>query len=123
MNTVLWVVQGLVAVAFLMAGVMKASQPIDTLGKTMNWVRDVPPAFVRFIGAAEILGAIGLVVPELTGILPWLTPVAAVGLAIIMVGAAIFHASRREYSRVPMNLILLVVAVVVAYGRLAVVQA
>lgn len=69
MDIALWVVSGLLAAAYLMAGTMKATQPIDALGKSMNWVRDVPPNLVRFIGAAEFLGAIGIILPVLTGIL------------------------------------------------------
>ena len=118
MNIALWVVQGLLAVAYLLAGGMKASQPIDTMGKQMKWVRDVPPGLVRFIGAAEALGAIGLILPMLTGILPWLTPVAAVCLVVVQVAAFAFHVSRRETSSLAMNVVLLVLAAFVAYGRL-----
>lgn len=123
MNMALWVVQGLLAAAYLLAGLMKVSQPIDSLGKSMGWTRDLPPAFVRFIGAAEGLGAIGLILPQVTGILPWMTIVAAVGLVVVQVSAAIFHASRREASALPVNAVLLVLAAFVAYGRLAIVPA
>jgi DoxX-like family len=78
---------------------------------------------VRFIGAAEILGALGLILPLVTGILPWLTVVAAAGLVIIQVAAVIFHLQRGEAKVVPMNLVLLILALAVVYGRAVIVQA
>ena len=68
MNIVLWIVQGLLALAFLLAGFMKTFRPVETLKKNMDWVRVVPTPFVRFIGVSEILGAIGLILPAITGI-------------------------------------------------------
>ena len=118
MNLALWVVQGLLAVAYLFSGFIKVTQPIDRLGKQMmTWAPEVPPSLVRFIGAAELLGAIGLIVPLATGVLPWLTVAAAIGLVAVQILAAGFHASRSELSKVPMNLVLLVLAAVVVYGR------
>jgi uncharacterized membrane protein YphA (DoxX/SURF4 family) len=103
-NIVLWVVQILLALAFAMAGIMKVTQPIDKLETRMGWVKDVGPRGVRLIGSLEILGAIGLILPTVTGILPWLTPVAAAGLALTMVGAMITHGRRGEYSGIGVNL-------------------
>ena len=77
----------------------------------------IPAGLRRFIGAAEILAGIGLILPALTGILPWLTPLAAVGLIIVMVGAVIFHIPRKEYPNIAFNVILLALAAFVAYGR------
>jgi len=122
MNAVLWIVQSLLAAVYLLAGGMKVSQPIESLGKRMDWVRAAPPGFVRFIGAAELLGAIGLMLPLATGILPGLTVAAAVGLVIVQVSAAAFHLSRREASVVPMNVVLLLLAVVVVIGRLTIIR-
>jgi putative oxidoreductase len=122
-NVALWVVQGLLALAFLAAGTMKVSQPLESLGKRMQWVNAVSPGGVRFIGAAEILGALGLILPLVTGILPWLTVVAAAGLVIIQVAAVIFHLQRGEAKVVPMNLVLLILALAVVYGRAVIVQA
>ncbi len=82
-----------------------------------KWPADVSPGLLTFTGVAEILGAIGLILPALTGILPWLTPLAALGLAVIMLLAAIFHLTRREYQNIVVNLVLLVLAAFVAYGR------
>jgi hypothetical protein len=68
-----------------------------------------------------LLAAVGLIVPSLTGILPWLTPVAAAGLIIVMIGSAVFHLSRHEYANVAIGLVLVVLCVTVAYGRSSVV--
>jgi len=118
MNIVLWIVQGLVALAFLLAGFMKAFMPVETLKKNMAWVSTVPASFVRFIGVAEILGAIGLILPAVTGIAPWLTIAAAAGLVVVMASASIFHASRRETSNIGVNVVLLLLALIIVVGRL-----
>jgi putative oxidoreductase len=123
MNVALWIVQGLLAVAYLGAGVMKATQPLDQLAQRMEWASSSPPTFVRFIGIAEILGAIGLILPLATGVLPGLTVAAAVGLVLVQVAASAFHVSRNEVSVLPVNLVLLLLAVFVVYGRLAIVPA
>lgn len=117
MNIVLWIIQVLLALAFLMAGTLKATQPLDKLAGRMGWIRTMPPSAVRAIGAVEILGAIGLIVPALLGILPWLTPLAGVGLALTMVGALALHLSRREYHQLAPSGVLLILAAIVAVGR------
>ncbi len=117
MGIALWVIQGLLAVAFLGAGASKLSQPKEKLLKNMAWVEDFSQPAVRLIGTAEALGAIGVVVPALTGIVPWLTPLAALGLVLLMVGAALTHLRRKEYSNIAINAALLVLATLVAYGR------
>ena len=122
MNIVVWIVQGLVALIFLAAGSMKAFTPLATLGKRMTWVNNVPAAFVRFLGIAEILGAIGLILPLATGIAPWLTVAAAIGLVIVMLSASIFHASRQEGSRIGMNIVLLLLALFIVVARLTFVR-
>lgn len=117
MNIVLWIIQGLLALAFLMAGSMKTFQPIENLKKNMSWVAVFPPAFVRFVGIAELLGGIGLILPALTHILPWLTIAAAVGLVIAMISAAIFHLSRKEYAGLAAPIVLLLLALFIVIGR------
>ena len=117
MNTALWIVQILLAVAFLGAGVMKATQPREKLEKGLPWVADFSTPVVRFIGVAEVLGGLGLVLPAATGIAPILTPVAATALAVTMVLAAVVHARRREYSAIGVNAVLLLLAAFVAWGR------
>ena len=121
MNIALWVIQILLALAFGMAGIMKVTQPIDRLESRMGWVKDIGPRGVRLIGSLEILGAIGLILPAVTGIFPWLTPVAAAGLALTMVGAMITHGRRGEYSSIGMNVVLLILALLVVYGRFIIV--
>src|SRR5947207_2021195 len=121
MNIALWVVQILLALAFGMAGIMKVTQPIDRLEARMGWVKSVGPRGVRLIGSLEILGAIGLILPAVTGILPWLTPLAATGLVFTMIGALITHGRRGEYSQIGINVVLLLLALFVAYGRFVIV--
>jgi putative oxidoreductase len=120
-SVVLWIVQVLLALAFLMAGFMKLTQPIATLNKRMAWTAAVPSSLVRFIGLAELLGGVGLILPMLTGVLPWLTVAAAIGLSIVMVSAAVFHLARHEASQAPINIVLLALALFVVVGRLAIV--
>jgi uncharacterized membrane protein YphA (DoxX/SURF4 family) len=117
MSIALWVIQVLVVVAFLVSGATKLSQPKEKLVKNMAWVEDFSQPTVRIIGALEVLGAIGIVLPALTGILPWLTPLAALGLVLTMIGAALTHLRRAEYGNIAMNAVLLVLAAFVVYGR------
>jgi putative oxidoreductase len=119
MNTALWVIQVLLALVFLAAGIPKATQPIPRLSTRITWTKDVPTPLVRFIGVAEILGAFGLMLPALTGILPWLTVAAAVGLAIVQASAIVFHLMRREARVIVGNIVLLALLLFVVYGRLA----
>ncbi len=119
MTIVLWIVQGLVALAFLLAGVMKTFMPLEGLKKNMAWGGNVPAGLVRFIGIVEILGALGLVLPKLTNILPQLTIAAAIGLILVMVSAVVFHATRKEYSNIGTNIVLLLLAAFIAVGYLA----
>ena len=117
MNIALWIVQILLAFAFLMAGTLKATQPIERLAQRMTWVKAVPSWTVRLIGILEILGAIGLILPIVTGILPWLTPLAAAGLVLTMIGAIILHGRRGEYPNLGSNVVLLLLALFVVIGR------
>ena len=123
MNIALWIVQGLLALAYLASGASKLTQPVAKLGERMKWVYSVPQPLVRFIGLAELLGAIGLILPLATNILPWLTPAAAVGLVVVQVSAIAFHISRREYRGLPANIILLLLAAIILIGRTALLPA
>jgi len=121
MNIVLWVVQVLLALMFLFHGRTMISPPNpmpENMAKGMRYVVDLPPGLRRFIGIREILGGVGMILPALTGILPWLTPVAAGGLALNMAGAMATHLRRKEYPMIVVNLVLLGLAVFVVYGRL-----
>jgi uncharacterized membrane protein len=117
MNIVLWILQGLLALVFLMAGVMKSTRTKEQLGSRMAWVEDFSPTVIRLIGLAELLGALGLILPAVTGILPWLTPLAATGLVLVMAGASFTHYRRKEFSSIGMTLILLILAGITAVGR------
>lgn len=111
----LWVAQGLLAVAFTGAAAMKLAQPYDVLAEQQAWVKLFSPEVVRLIGVVELLGVLGLILPSVTRILPVLAPVAAVGLALTMVGAGVTHLRIGE-PPVP-NVILGGLAVFVAWGR------
>lgn len=121
MNVVLWILQGFLAVVFLLAGFMKVSKSKDGLkemgGKHMNWVDDVSANTIKVIGILELLAGIGLVLPQLTRILPWLTPLAAVGLILTMIGAMKMNVQYGNRIAIAENSILLLLAVFVAYGR------
>jgi uncharacterized membrane protein YphA (DoxX/SURF4 family) len=117
MNVTLWVVQILLGVAFMVAGVAKATQPRAKLQPQMGWVENYSDGQVKGIGVVEILGGLGLILPAWTGILPILTPLAATGLAITMVLAAIVHIRRDELSKIAPSVVLLVLAAFVAWGR------
>lgn len=119
MNIVLWIIQGLLALLFLMAGGMKVSQTKEKLATNMGWVEDVTDGKVKLVGTLELLGALGLVLPGVTGIFPILTPLAALGLAATMVGAGITHARRQEYPNIVTNVVIMALALFVAYGRFA----
>jgi uncharacterized membrane protein YphA (DoxX/SURF4 family) len=123
MAIALWAVQVLLAAAFLVSGATKLSQPREKLVKNMAWVEDFSQLTVRIIGVLEILGATGIVLPGLTGILPWLTPLAALGLVMTMIGAALTHLLRSEYSVITVPAVLLILAASVAYGRFFLVPA
>ena len=119
MTTLLWVVQVMLALVFLAHGVLFLFPPAAV--REIKKQSPFPAGFLLFIYVAEILAAPGLILPGLTGTLPWLTPLAAAGLAIIMVGAAVFHLSRREIPPVLVTAILLALAVFVALMRLFVI--
>ncbi len=125
MNIALWIVQGLLALLFLMAGLMKVSKSKDEIkkrgGKQMSWVDDVSASTFKLIGIVEVLAAIGLILPQLTGILPWLTPLAAVGLVLTMIGAMIVNVRNRI--TITKNIVLLLLAAFVAYGRFILIPA
>ncbi len=117
MNLALWIAQGFLALLYGAAGSMKSFRTAQTR-EQMPWARDSSESLVKFIGAAELLGALGLVLPMLTGIQAWLAPTAALGLAMIQVLAiGMTHVPRKEYKAIPLNLALLALAVFVAVGR------
>jgi uncharacterized membrane protein YphA (DoxX/SURF4 family) len=117
MNIALWIIQVLLAVAFLASGLNKVARPRLALADGTPYVQDFSDAQIKGIGALELLAAIGLVVPPLVHVATFLTPLAAVGLVLLMVGAAATHIRRRETQAVAVNAVLLILALVVAIGR------
>ncbi len=112
----LWVGQGLLAAAFGMAGIMKLTMPTEELmAKGMGFVSEFGVGTIRFIGISEVLGALGLILPAALRIKPILTPLAAVGIAIIMVLATSYHISHSEPFIT--TIVLLALALFVAWGR------
>ena len=118
MNTFLWAVAGLLAVVFLGAGTMKLTQPKAKLAATgQGWAEDFSDKTVKRIGLLEVLAAIGLILPAALDIAPVFVPLAATGLGLMMVGATLTHARRRELPNIVVNTVLLALAAVVAWGR------
>jgi putative oxidoreductase len=113
----LWIAQILLFAAFAMAGFLKTTTPLDQLAGMMPWVGAVPGGLVRFIGCAELAGAIGVLLPAVTRVQPGLTPLAALGLLTVMLLASIFHLSRGEAQVLPTNAVLGGLAAFVAWGR------
>ncbi len=106
MNVVLWIIAGLLAAAFGAAGLMKLTSPKEKLAASgMGWTEDYSAGQVKTIGTLEVLGAIGLILP------------AALGLVLMMIGAAVTHARRKENPMIGVNVVLLILAAVVAWGR------
>ncbi|GAA1632146.1 DoxX family protein [Catellatospora bangladeshensis] len=115
MELAYWIVAGLLAVFYLYAGGKKAVQSRERLQPMMGWVDTIPMPLVRTIGALEILGAIGLILPPLTGIAAWLAVAAAVGLVLIQVGGIYVHVSRGEGRLIGLNIALLITAAAAAW--------
>lgn len=117
MNIVIWVVQVLLGLTFAFTGSAKLTQPREKLKRYMAFVEDFSDMQVKEIGGVEVLGALGVILPAWTGIAPILTPIAATGLAIVMVLAALTHARRKEFSSIPVTVVLFALAVFVAVAR------
>jgi putative oxidoreductase len=117
LHIILWVAQIVLGGMFIMAGVMKSSQPIAELSKSVPWSANVPEALVRFIGISELLGGIGLILPSLLRIKPILTPIAAFGILTIMVFAVVYHITKGETDVVGINIAFGLVAAFIAWGR------
>jgi uncharacterized membrane protein YphA (DoxX/SURF4 family) len=118
MNIALWIIAGLLAVAFLAGGAMKLTRPKEKLAASgMGFVEDFSAGTVKAIGTLEVLAAVGLILPAALNIAPVLVPLAAVGLVLLMVGAIIMHLRRHEAQAIVVDLALLALAVLVAWGR------
>lgn len=119
MNLALWIIAGVLAFAFAASGAMKLVQSKDKLvaSPTGGWAADWSPNSIKLIGVAEILAAIGLILPAAVHVAPILVPLAAVGVILVMIGAAVVHGRRHELPNVVINVVLLLLAAFVAWGR------
>jgi hypothetical protein len=118
-NIALWIVQGLLALVYLAAGGLKVGRRREQLVASGNfdWMKDSSDAGVKAVGLVEILGALGVILPWLTGIASILTPIAAIGLVVVQIGALRVHLVRNERQPLPANVLLLLLAAFVAVGR------
>jgi hypothetical protein len=116
-NLSFWILQVLLAAMFGMAGAMKSTAPIEQLGKSLPWVLQSPVALVRFIGISELAGALGLILPAATRIAPFLTPLAAAGLTVVMVLAVGFHVMHGMAATLGVPVVLGLLTAFVAWGR------
>ena len=117
LHVTVWIVQLLLAAFFLLAGVNHGLKPVAEAAQSSPWIADIPVWLARFIGFAELAGAVGVVLPAATRVMPWLTPLAAAGLALIMALAVPFHVMRGEASVVAFNIVPALLAAFVAWGR------
>jgi 4-hydroxybenzoate polyprenyltransferase len=120
MNIVLWIASGLLAATYLTVGGMKLLVPKERLAKNPSMAaitEEYSEPSIKLIGVVEVAGALGLVLPWVTGIATALTPAAAVGLALLQVGAMVFHSRRKEYRQWPVNAVFLALAVFIAVVR------
>ncbi len=117
LNTLVWIVQILLALMFAMVGIMKILRPSEELKERYPYVEDFSGNTINLIGVVEIAAAIGLILPMALNILPWLTPLAAAGLVILMLGAMFTHIRRGEYPNTIVNVVLLALSLFVIYGR------
>ena len=113
----LWVAQVLAALIFALIGFSKLTTPIPELAAMMKWPGEYSPAFVRIIGAIDLLGGIGLLLPSATRILPRLSVLAALGCTVLQVVAIAFHVSRGEFMVLPLNAVLIALCIFVLWGR------
>jgi hypothetical protein len=118
LNIALWLAQIWLFISFGGGGAFKAFGPMDVLIEKMIWPGTMPAALVRFIGISELLGGIGMILPSALRIQPKLTPLAAIGLIVVMLLAAAFHVSRGEMGVLPVNFFLGGLAAFVAWGRM-----
>jgi uncharacterized membrane protein YphA (DoxX/SURF4 family) len=116
-NIGLWIVQGLLALTFVGAGVWKLATPIPELAAKMPWMGQVSPSFLYATAAFDILGGLGVLLPSVTRIKPGLAVLAALGCVALQGSAIVFHVSRGEAANTPFNLLLVALALFVAWGR------
>jgi uncharacterized membrane protein YphA (DoxX/SURF4 family) len=116
MNIALWVLQVLLGLFFVFHAILLLRPP-ERLQSGMRYVLEMPAGLRIFAGVAEGLAGVGLVLPAPVHVLVWLTPLAAAGLVLLMLGAIVFHVRRREYPNIGLNAVLGILAAIVAWGR------
>lgn len=119
MGITLWILQVLLAFLFAAVSIPKLRRSRAALAQSSPALSALPLPFVRFIGLAELLAALGLILPAATRIAPVLTPAAAAGLVVLMAGASVFNAAHKKHAQMGLTVLLVLLAAVVAYGRLA----
>lgn len=117
LNIALWAAQIVLAAAYGLFGSMKAFSPIEKIADMMKWAPDFPPMFVHGLGTLEMLGAIGLILPSLTRIVPRLTVLAALCFTILQICAISLHVSRGEFSPLGLNAVLIGLSLFILWGR------
>lgn len=113
----LWFAQVLLFVAFVLFGMMKLFMPVEALAGMWVWPGEVPVAFLRTMGAIDVAGGLGVLLPALTRIRPVLGVLAALGCVVLQIAAMLFHAARGEFQALPLNVVLLGLAAFVLWGR------
>lgn len=116
-NIALWIAQGVLAAAFLLSGVMKLVRSKEELAEQLEWVADFSAESIHAIGVVEVLGTVGLVLPGMLGILPWMTKYVAIGLGLLMAGALATHVRRSEWVMGAVTAALALLCAFVWYGR------
>lgn len=116
-NVLLWIAQILVSATLLWAAFLKLIQPIETLEKMWPWAGQIAPVYVRLTGVIDLLGALGILLPSLFRFNPILTPIAALGIVLLMICAIVFHINRGEASQIGFNVVFALIAALIAYGR------
>ena len=117
LNIFLWIAQVLLAATLIWGGYMKLFTPTVKLSAMWPWVAQIPTALLMFTGIVDLLGGIGLILPWLMKIKPKLTPIAAVGVVVLMLCACVFHVSRGEASVIGANIVFMLMAAFIAWGR------
>ena len=117
-HILLWIAQILLSLCLSWAGIVKLFQPVEQLKMMWPWKGEVSQVFVKLIGIIDLLGALGLLIPPLFRFKPVLTPIAAIGIILLMITASIFHICRGESSQIGFNIVVAVISAFVVYGRL-----
>ncbi len=116
-NISLWILQALLAATLIWAAMMKLGKSPQDLAAMWPWTGEVSPALVKLTGLADLLGGLGLLLPALLRIKPVLTPVAALGVVALMIYAGVFHILRGEASQIGFNVMVAIMAAIIAWGR------